>query len=444
MSDGYELGTAKTIEKVIRGVNNLNNAQITEELTTVFQIEPKALALKRDVWNTSNGGSVSFDPSFGEKDVIGVETDGSEANSSASVETAQILDYKSGLRNSLGIRVRVLGGAPDSGFAEWGLGEEESDNEIKFRQTSDGTVSAVIEREGIKTEVPETEWSNTNLRDFQNENGDVEFQVCGFDPFDGTEDPTSTLGSSLDTSFGYIYKIDYVWYGQGILVFNVLVTKESGEGVIQEKRPLVAFVPKETTSLPRINFPAFARANNDGTSGNTQITVAGRQGSYAGKRASSDTKLRHVIENPPTISSDGYTTVLLARRKNNFRGIPADISRVGVAGGGTYDLEVRGRVSVTGTPSPQDPSRVNEDPSPLEVSESGSIDTSNGTLTGYVSGGSPPIISGSGIFSIKTGEIENQINAFVREEWAGIALKEISAGTSTTPDSIVIELNSSI
>lgn len=423
---------AEKIKRRLLGESNLNDAVPVENITTILQLEPEELALRRDVQVTNNSGTVEFNPSFGSDDVIGVSTDQNTSNSNASLETSKLIQYKSGHRNEAGIGLRKVS-LNGSGIAEWGLGADGLSNKILWREEVGEEIKAVIERAGTETRVPTSEWSNTNLRDFNNENGNVDFQVIGYDPFNSS----TTLGNQLDTSFGYIYKIDYVWYGHGIIVFSILIVDENG---FQRKQPLVGFIPKNQTSLTRINLPIYTKVDNNGESAQNQYTVAGRQAWFAGERSGEKSILRHVIESPGAISNSSYTTIALYKRKDAFVGLPIEIVDVQVVGGGTYDVEVRGRVNDTSMPTYGDGGfRDTKDPIPLQEATDGSVATSNSELTGYpTGGGAVDTTSGPGEGSTTTGELDNQTTALVRKEPGAVVAKEMVQGSNTTPDAVVV------
>lgn len=420
--------------RAIAGVASVNASIPTAELQTIFQIEPEQIALSRDVLETANGGAVNFDPSFADADSYGVETDPAQGNSRSALETAKQIDYRSGHTVGLGVGLR-LATRPEVGVAQWGLGAEGRTNRAFYEDDADGSFGAVVERAGVRTKVSASEWSNLRLRDVQNENGNVDFQAFGYNPLGN-----GILADPIDPSRGYIWGIDWGWYGYSAIVFYIVAMMPMG---YQYPVPCVALIPTGSTSLVNVNHPLFIRADNEGstTSNATEVAVSGRQASFWGSRLGRLTPIRHVDTSPPAISDSSYTTLLIFRRKTGFQGAPLDVVDVNINGGNVYDVEVRGRVDVT-SPTPVDPNRDSEDTPPIDVDEGTSVDSSGGELTGYPTGGgfvrgdSP---GGQG----GVGTLEAKRATFVRSEWAAIVAKDVS-GAGSSPNAVAYEFASGV
>lgn len=423
---------SESLRKTAYSVEDINNALQVEETTTLLNLEPDDISPGRDLKVEKNNGTVSFNPSFGSNDTYGCETNSGDTDSEASLETAKEIDYRSGHKFEIGIR--ALAQQIEGGFAEWGIGGDGRSNEAFFRQDKDDIVYGVINKNGTETEVSQSEWSNTNIRDVKNENGNVDFQVVGFDPFRSG----STLNKSDFPSFGYVYKISYTWYGQGIIVFKVVAINEDGR---QQPIPCMGLIPKSQTSFNNPNQPLFARVKNNGTSSNNKLNIAGRQAAFAGNNISKVNPIRHLIESPPTISSSSYTTVLIARRKSGFEGTPIGIIGVNIIGSSSYDVEIRGRVDTSSNPSYSDPNRSLDGVPTVEIDESTSINSD----TGFITAGEPVDTgnSGSGPDTTSKARVESRLPTFVRQKPMALMMKDLT-GSDSTPTAISVAFDSGL
>lgn len=418
---------AGEIDKKSRGPLALNKAQRTEEGQILFNLEPEETSLLRDFLTEDNGAAVAYNGD----DTLDITTDGSDGQSRGTAETAALIDYTSGLKveGSIGLST------PEniSGIIEWGIGEDTSDNKAHFRESSDNTLSAVVKKGGVETEVVESKWSDTNLRDVENENGNVDFKVIGY----GNVSDGGGLTKPIDTSLGYRYVVQFIWYGYGPIVFHITYMDPNGK---YKRVPLVAFVPTGGTSIEQPNQPVFATADNDGSQEQQVVNIGGRQGGRTGKRDLRTRKQRHIIQDLPTIGTS-YETIAVVKRSSNFLGVPVDVIGANVVGPETYDIEIRGRVEIDGATNYSDFNRTNDDEASVaRVDEDATIatDTSD-NFTGEQVGGEPTEGGSSTFFSESQGTsaIRSEKDSLVREKPAGIVGRDITGG-GTPPDEIQI------
>lgn len=213
---------------------------------------------------------------------------------------------------------------PPVGKVEWGYGREERTIEgetegkdgFYWRYESDGSLSFIIERDGVETVIPKSEWgySEDDPRIVDDENENISGLVYGLEPFDGTR----YTEHDLDISEGHVYRIDFAWYGGGVIVPKIVILDKYGW---QNAIDLFAFKPIGQTSTTQPNQPLFARVDNQGTASADQCKVAGRQFSIVGDFEDQQRETSALEENLSVPSGSGDVFALAFRRKPGYDGI---------------------------------------------------------------------------------------------------------------------------
>lgn len=292
-------------------VVDLNSGVRTTPVKSEFNITPNPLTVYRDWWpaqkdkveGTSTPGSVSYN-----NDTYVVSTD-AVANGRSFLETAATGRYRSGSIAIAGIYVEFDG--PPVGFAEWGYLRETDTNALKFRYESDGSISFVVTRGGVDLVIPQSMWAASGEQAVTDENGDSVGVVIGMDAMDGS----GPSGVNLDPSNGYVYRIDFAWYGGGAIAPHIVEVGPAGR---QRAWPIFVYMPRGQTSISQPNHPVSAVLENDGTATADSLRVAGRQFSTAGEYSDEVRETTHLRENFDVPTS--WTPVLLVRRKDTIDG----------------------------------------------------------------------------------------------------------------------------
>lgn len=324
------------VRRALHSRTDLNDAVRTVEVNNEFLITPERVSDLRDVVaedgsyiQATDSNRVSY-----EFDVYEVTTPAS-ASARTALESTTVAQYRPGSVAVAGIYVR----APTApvGFAEWGYGREPQtvtdsqgtdydvgEDGLYWRYESDGTISFVIERAGVETVIPQSAWEyqEGDPRPVEDENGDVSGRVYGFGNVDGSTHATHELAPDA----GYVYRIDFAWYGGGLVVPKIVTMDKFGA---QSAVDLFAFEPRGQTSFTQPNQPLFARLDNDGTATADSLQVAGRQFSVVGDFEDNFRERTH-FEDPVTFpGTEGQRGFLLAfRRKPGYEGVEIGIDNV--------------------------------------------------------------------------------------------------------------------
>lgn len=432
--DGGDI--AKDVATALYDPANGNRAVQVEATKPQFELEPQEGRLADDVDVTENGGTVQYESASVQNGLIGIETDGAQANSRGRRETAAELDYVSGLKAEAGVRVRVV--TEGSATYRWGLGADGRNTQTFWKyDAAAGEMSARLERNSQAVEIPETVWDSEQWVEASTlATGDIPGWYYGYNAFDGSY---VQLGSEPDPTTAFIYKIRYLWYGNGVVVFFVDAVDNAG---FQRPVPVVAFVPKEQPALEQPNNPVFAEVDNAGTADQSVMSVAGRQGSRVGEQNQTERPIGHIVDSPPSLGTTGWTNVALLRRTEAGVSIPIDVVNVNVVGNDQpVDIEVRGRATPDGVKAYDDgPSRDQPvgETNLIEVEDTDVTTTAPGFLGGTGQVGTTA--SGQGNSGAEVGGIDEPGSAFVRREPVLVRIRSLG-DAATTPDFITITAN---
>lgn len=345
---------------------DLNDGIRTTEVTSEFNLTPAPLSVYRDWWpaqkdrieGTTTEGSATYNG-----DTYVVSTDASTTGRSF-LETAGIGRYRSGTIAIAGLYVETDG--PPVGFAEWGYLRETDTNALKFRYESDGTLSFVITRAGVDTVIPQSLWARSGEQEVTDANGDPVGIVQGIDGMDG-DGPS---GVNLNPDNGYVYRVDFAWYGGGAIAPHIVEVGPRGR---QRAWPTFVYMPRGQTSISQPNQPVSCVLNNDGTATADSIKVAGRQFSTAGNFKDEVRETTHLLEDIDITTS--WEPWLFIRRKDTIdgsvtaEGISLDLGPVEWGLDRAIAFEARVGVIPSGSPDWQTPSRTDPNETALEVAE---------------------------------------------------------------------------
>lgn len=310
---------------------DINDAQRVAAVSSQFNITPNKPSDLRDILgvdgsyldSTSESAYLSYND-----DTYIISTD-ETAFRSVDFETVPVGQYRSGTESIAGIYVQK--DDPPVGVAEWGYGRmaqtvetvSVGENGLYFRYESDGTLSFVVERAGVETVIPQSEWGPENNgkngpREYTDENGDVSGMLYSFDDLNDSGES----GLTLDVADGYVYRIDFAWYGGGAICPKIVTLGREGR---QRSWAPFIFKPLGQTSFAKPNQPVFCRLDNNGTATADSIRVAGRQVSTVGDFKDSTRETTHLHDQANLPGSN--TTLFAFRRKPGFEGVELGIGR---------------------------------------------------------------------------------------------------------------------
>lgn len=188
----------------------------------------------------------------------------------------------------IGFRFNQQAGAE----ADWGY--YDNLDGIFFRYRTATGYQLVIKRDGVETTINRADWNTDKL------------------------DGTGPSGINIDANSGYVFEIDYTWYGYGPISWSIL-----DKGQVSGKKSRVYTIHtqsiEQTTSLRNPNLPI--RADNVGTVGNCHIS--GRQYSLLGK-FTPEQRLTGLTSNLVTVGTSWVPLVSFRKKAGSFGGIVAD------------------------------------------------------------------------------------------------------------------------
>jgi len=233
------------------GMSSLFSEVITTSRTPIIELNSAyGTSLLRDVLTTANGGTITQNATDGTI----VLSSGTTANGSAHIDSAEVGRYIPGYAGGYGIGIRIPTAPTGNTFAEWGCLDSSEDNGFLFGQDATG---AYVEyrKGGVSTKVYQSDWNVDRL------------------------DGTGASGITLDTSIGYIYQVDYSWYGYALIQWSILAQQDNN----QSRVLLHQFKPENSTSIANPNLRIHAKVDNGGDTTNLTMDVGGRQYSVYGR-----------------------------------------------------------------------------------------------------------------------------------------------------------------
>lgn len=240
---------------------------MTSSKTSIIElISTYGISDLRDIVVTTGTGTVS-------NDATEYILNTSAGADSAILDSAQRGRYEPGYACETGIAVRQPAAPVGNQIAQWGLYDDE--NGAFFGNSSSGFYVG-IRRAGTDTIIPQASWNVDTL------NG---------------SGPSNEV---LDLTEGFIFQIVFTWYGYGIVEFRVVVSDPVT--LAQQVITVHRYDPAGQTSFTDPNLPLRAEVSNNGTAGNFDLYVGGRQYSIIGKfePVYRNTSERRTLSNIPT------------------------------------------------------------------------------------------------------------------------------------------------
>jgi len=361
--------TERELKETVFGTNSQNDGIRTAEIYNEFTVVPNNVSIFRDV--LVGNGTVDFTDQY--EVSTPAQTDGNQ-----SLETSRIGQYRPGSNALAGIYVQKEN--PPVGVAEWGYGRDPYDDGAWFRYNSDGSLELVVVENQQEIVIPRNLWSESiNERTVQGDQGNDAGEVWGHDSMDGSGDS----GVDLDPADGYIYHIEFAWYGAGPVTFGIVGVDDDG---YQFYHPILTYEPNGTAPFNQPNHPIFARIDNDGTATADNLRVGGRQFSTFGDFESRARETEHLVENfsVPTAS---YEPVVAIRRGNNeYQGIDFDLQALQAQTDNTLSFKIELDPTFNTAPSWTTPSGHDASETGAQVADAPDANDDGTKYSGFLGG----------------------------------------------------------
>lgn len=219
----------------------------------------------------------------------------SGSSSSARLESTERGRYVAGKAAQYGLGIRLLNDTYSGDtVAKWGA--INIDNGIYFGQDSTGKFVAVLDG-GVETKIYQDSWN--------------------LDKCDGT----GKSGEILDTTKGYVYNIDFTWYGYGVIDFVIYVKTVNG----LRKVVIHRFIIDGKTSLESPNLPLTVEIIQTSNSTTESIFVGGRQFSILGSYTPTFRSTSDVVLNK-SVSNAALIPLISLKQKSTHTAINANLS----------------------------------------------------------------------------------------------------------------------
>ena len=296
-------------------VNFFDEVDVAER-STIFDL--KSIFGKsafRDFFNVS--GTAAISNTLGDAEYAMYATGANDLASMVSIERGK---YIAGLIGEVGMGIRIPQTLTGNQYVRFGL--YDNSNGFYFQYTKDG-MGVGRRRDGIDSIVTQ---SNLNL-----------------DKLDGT----GPSGFILNPTHGYIYNIQFSWYGYGVIEYHMHIPT-IGNGPQTEIAIHRQHVNGET-SVKTPHLPIRVDVNNAGTAGSNIAFVSGRSYAIIGKYTPVYRPLATFVANITVSSSSTFTPVLSIRRKTNYLGIPIRITGADVVCSTPQWIMVKTGATLTGS-----------------------------------------------------------------------------------------------
>ena len=278
--DGLKIGQPTSLFQDLDTVTRKTVLDLTSSFGT---------SVLRDEIITTGSASVSQDPApNGEIEL----STGTTPDSIISLRTAEYGRYTPGFSAQAGMGIRFPS-LPTEGEARWGYFDE--DNGFYFGYDADqGELFVARKQDGVET-------ARVYRSDFN-----------GFD-FEDIYD------KAFDLTDGYIFQIDFSWYGYGIINFQVVTQTTdtiSGRTPRQETVNLHSFSVDGDTSTSDPNEPIEIEIENGANGDDNLIRVGGRQFSIFGQLPS-DKRVTAETQENTTVGADAWNHIMTWRRADD-------------------------------------------------------------------------------------------------------------------------------
>lgn len=292
---------------------------LTAQRTPIIELNSSyGVSLLRDIEVVTGSGNINA-TALGE---INVAT-GATAGSIAQLDSAEAARYIPGYGAEIGMGIRFTDVPTGDQRAIWGGKGVNGTDGIYFMYDALG-LAVVLLTAGVERIVRRADWN--------------------IDTVDGT----GPSGFNLDEAVnGYIYQIDFTWYGYGGIKFSVVGTPE---GLLQRPLPIHSFTTEDydSTSVRDPNMLVFAEVSNGATSEDFAVQVGGRQYSIVGQYKP---KFRYTgdVRNTTTITTTPQPLVSF-RFKEAFKNRSVKLDGVNAINTGNNNafFEVRSGGTLTG------------------------------------------------------------------------------------------------
>jgi hypothetical protein len=211
------------------------------------------LSRLRDAVTETGSGTVSDTASTQTGEFL--LSSGTTTGSRARLESAEIGRYIPGYSAELGVGIRFEALPEGDQEIRWGGEGSDGQNGYYFGYDSGGVFVARCRDGTVLSKTYQQDWN--------------------IDKLDGT----GRSGHSLDLTRGYIYQVDFSWYGYGAVRFGVLITLNGRQSFI------VCHIMQDFdsgTSVVSPNLRVCINVGNNTTATDTQVYVGGRQYSIVG------------------------------------------------------------------------------------------------------------------------------------------------------------------
>lgn len=280
--DGLKIGQPTSLFSDLDTVTRKTVLDLTSSFGT---------SILRDEIISTGSGEVSQDPApNGEIEL----STGTTPDSNISLRTAEYGRYTPGFSAQAGMGIRFPS-LPTEGEARWGYFNGENGFYFGYDPTEgDGQLFVARRQGGIETErVYRPEFNGFDFEDIY----DKEFNLLE----------------------GYIWQIDFSWYGYGIVNFQIVTQTTdtiSGRTPRQETVNLHSFAVDGDTSTSDPNEPIEIEIENGANGDDNRIRVGGRQFSIFGQLPS-DKRVTAETQEDTTVGADAWNHIMTWRRADD-------------------------------------------------------------------------------------------------------------------------------
>lgn len=253
---------------------------------------------------------------FVSRGTVSHNTDRYFVKPTSTLESAEIGRYVSGYSAEAG--VGILFDPSVITDVNWGYFNDSNGFFFRWNGTD---YSVVVRKDGSDSIIPRSDWNQDKL------------------------DGSGLSGIDLDLSDGFVFQIEYTWYGYGPIIFSI-VSKQQSNGNKPRLYPIHIETIKKDTTTTNPNLPI--RVENNSTSGD--VSVTGRQFSIIGGFKPEQRLTFFVNPTPVTVDND-WTVVQSYQRIPGKDNISISADLVGLVNEGTELVEYQLLVGTTLTGS---------------------------------------------------------------------------------------------
>lgn len=308
----------------------------------------------RQVVNTSGAASVSDET----KGKIILST-GATAGSESRISSAEVGIYAPGFSAEIGLGVRPQQVLAGEAFARWGAVSVDKENGLYFKLTADGSIAAVRRKDNVEEDVIDrSDWN--------------------IDRFDGT----GSSGINVAAIEGYIYQIDFTWYGYGLIVFGIVRQ-------MQDFREVQHFIPghviqtEDDISISEPNMQVFAEINNGDQAVDYKLDVGGMQYSTVGINDGARKRTVDDYVSGTSVDNTNDTHLISFRRKPDFLTRSFTLDQLNTVAAGSriiFEVWIGGTVTLGSGVTYSNPTGYDPDETSIESVREQTFDRTGATL----------------------------------------------------------------